>query len=225
MLTRSMAAEWAKHNIQANAIGPGYILTEMNTALIENAEFDAWVRSSNQTGRWANRTNSPAPRSWLRMPPTTSTDKSSTSTTAAGCRYFKPARPQYQGSERRPQQGSPGHLAMKITRLSTYRVPPRWMFLKIETDEGLSGWGEPVLEGRARTVEGGCPQALGLSDRPGSRADQRSLANTLSRRFLSRRPDPLMSAIAGIDQALWDIRARYLACRFMSCWADSSATG
>ena len=52
MLTRSMAAEWAKHNIQANAIGPGYILTEMNTALIENAEFDAWVRSSNPAGRW-----------------------------------------------------------------------------------------------------------------------------------------------------------------------------
>ena len=42
---------------------------------------------------------------------------------------------------------------MKITRLSTYRVAPRWMFLKIETDEGISGWGEPVIEGRARTVE------------------------------------------------------------------------
>ena len=52
MLTRSMAAEWAKHNIQANTIGPGYILTEMNTALIENAEFDAWVKSSNPAGRW-----------------------------------------------------------------------------------------------------------------------------------------------------------------------------
>jgi len=52
MLTRSMAAEWAKFNIQANAIGPGYILTEMNTALIENPEFDAWVKSSNPAGRW-----------------------------------------------------------------------------------------------------------------------------------------------------------------------------
>ena len=44
MLTRSMAAEWAKFNIQANSIGPGYILTEMNTALIDNPEFDAWFR-------------------------------------------------------------------------------------------------------------------------------------------------------------------------------------
>jgi len=52
MLTRSMAAEWARFNIQANAIGPGYILTEMNTALIENPEFDAWVKSSNPAGRW-----------------------------------------------------------------------------------------------------------------------------------------------------------------------------
>lgn len=52
MLTRSMAAEWAKFNIQANSIGPGYILTEMNTSLIENPEFDAWVKSSNPAGRW-----------------------------------------------------------------------------------------------------------------------------------------------------------------------------
>ena len=52
MLTRSMAAEWAKYNIQANTIGPGYILTEMNTALIDNPEFDAWVKSSNPAGRW-----------------------------------------------------------------------------------------------------------------------------------------------------------------------------
>ncbi|EHH3607165.1 hypothetical protein J4951_004379 [Salmonella enterica subsp. enterica serovar Enteritidis] len=42
---------------------------------------------------------------------------------------------------------------MKITHITTYRLPPRWMFLKIETDEGVVGWGEPVIEGRARTVE------------------------------------------------------------------------
>ena len=42
---------------------------------------------------------------------------------------------------------------MKITALTTWRVAPRWMFLKVETDEGTAGWGEPVLEGRARTVE------------------------------------------------------------------------
>jgi len=52
MLTRSMAAEWAIHNIQANAIGPGYIITEMNKALVEDAKFDAWVRGRTPSGRW-----------------------------------------------------------------------------------------------------------------------------------------------------------------------------
>ena len=41
---------------------------------------------------------------------------------------------------------------MKITQLTTYAVPPRWLFLKIKTDEGIVGWGEPVVEGRAATV-------------------------------------------------------------------------
>ncbi|TCV96747.1 SDR family oxidoreductase [Biostraticola tofi] len=52
MLTCSMAAEWAEFNIQSNAIGPGYILTDMNAALIENQSFDAWVKASNPSKRW-----------------------------------------------------------------------------------------------------------------------------------------------------------------------------
>jgi len=52
MLTRAMSAEWAAFDIQANAIGPGYILTDMNQALVENATFDAWVKSSNPSQRW-----------------------------------------------------------------------------------------------------------------------------------------------------------------------------
>jgi gluconate 5-dehydrogenase len=52
MLTRSMAAEWAKHNIQANAIGPGYIVTEMTEPLVNDAKFDAWVKSRTPSGRW-----------------------------------------------------------------------------------------------------------------------------------------------------------------------------
>ena len=42
---------------------------------------------------------------------------------------------------------------MKITRLTTWQAAPRWLFLRIDTDEGVSGWGEPVIEGRAATVE------------------------------------------------------------------------
>ncbi len=41
---------------------------------------------------------------------------------------------------------------MKITQLELFKVPPRWLFLKISTDEGLYGWGEPVIEGKAETV-------------------------------------------------------------------------
>lgn len=52
MLTCSMAAEWAQFNIQTNAIGPGYILTDMNSALVNDAQFDSWVKSSNPSQRW-----------------------------------------------------------------------------------------------------------------------------------------------------------------------------
>ncbi len=52
LLTRSMAAEWAEHGIQANAIGPGYMLTEMNTALVENEAFNAWVINRTPARRW-----------------------------------------------------------------------------------------------------------------------------------------------------------------------------
>ena len=52
MLTRSMAAEWARHDIQANAIGPGYIATEMNRALLDDPKFDAWVKGRTPSGRW-----------------------------------------------------------------------------------------------------------------------------------------------------------------------------
>jgi gluconate 5-dehydrogenase len=52
MLTQSMAAEWAEHNIQANAIGPGYIATEMTKPLMNDAKFDAWVKGRTPSGRW-----------------------------------------------------------------------------------------------------------------------------------------------------------------------------
>jgi gluconate 5-dehydrogenase len=52
MLTRSMAAEWAEHGIQANAIGPGYMITDMNTALLADERFDAWVKARTPARRW-----------------------------------------------------------------------------------------------------------------------------------------------------------------------------
>jgi Dehydrogenases with different specificities (related to short-chain alcohol dehydrogenases) len=52
MLTRAMAAEWGELGIQANAIGPGYMLTDMNEALINDAKFDGWVKARTPARRW-----------------------------------------------------------------------------------------------------------------------------------------------------------------------------
>jgi galactonate dehydratase len=98
---------------------------------------------------------------------------------------------------------------MKITKLTTYRVPPRWMLLKIETDEGVVGWGEPVIEGRARTVETAVqemePYLIGADP---SRIND--LWQTMYRAGFYRGGAILMSAIAGIDQALWDIKGKVM---------------
>ena len=52
MLTKAMCVDWAKHGLQINGIGPGYFKTELNTALFENPDFDAWVRQRTPAGRW-----------------------------------------------------------------------------------------------------------------------------------------------------------------------------
>jgi galactonate dehydratase len=98
---------------------------------------------------------------------------------------------------------------MRITKLTTYRVPPRWMFLKIETDEGIVGWGEPVIEGRARTVETAVQEfeELLIGQDPMRIND---LWQVMYRGSFYRGGAILMSAIAGIDQALWDIKGKAL---------------
>ena len=53
-LTRGMAVELAAHGIQVNAIAPGYFATEMNRALLDDAQFDAWVKARTPAGRWGN---------------------------------------------------------------------------------------------------------------------------------------------------------------------------
>lgn len=54
MLTQSMATEWGRHNIQANAIGPGFFSTELTKPLEENVEFDTWLKKRVPAGRWGN---------------------------------------------------------------------------------------------------------------------------------------------------------------------------
>jgi len=98
---------------------------------------------------------------------------------------------------------------MKITALKTYIVAPRWLFLKVETDEGISGWGEPVLEGHAETLATKIAElsdfVIGLDPR---RIED--IWQMLYRNGCYRGGPVLMSAISGLDTALWDIKGRAL---------------
>jgi galactonate dehydratase len=98
---------------------------------------------------------------------------------------------------------------MKISKLTTFLVPPRWLFLKIDTDEGVVGWGEPVLEGRAASVAAAVDE---LSDYLIGRdpALIQDHWNVLYRGGFYRGGGIHMSALAGIDQALWDIKGKRL---------------
>ncbi len=98
---------------------------------------------------------------------------------------------------------------MKITKLTTYRVAPRWMFLKIETDAGICGWGEPVVEGKAKSVEAAVHEfSHYLVGQDPARIND--LWQVMYRGGFYRGGATLMSAIAGIDQALWDIKGKVL---------------
>lgn len=98
---------------------------------------------------------------------------------------------------------------MKITRLSSFIIPPRWCFLKIETDEGLFGWGEPVVEGRAHTVAAAVDELADylIGQDPCNIEDHWTV---LYRAGFYRGGAIHMSALAGIDQALWDIKGKAL---------------
>ena len=96
---------------------------------------------------------------------------------------------------------------MKITALKTSLVPPRWLFLKLETDEGVHGWGEPLVEGRAETVRAAVHEFEDML----IGADPtriRDLWQSMYRGTFYRGGPVLMSAIAGIDQARWDLTGR-----------------
>ena len=98
---------------------------------------------------------------------------------------------------------------MKITKFNLYSVKPRWLFLSIETDEGITGWGEPVIEGRAASVAAAVTE---LSEYLIGKDPRRINDHwqTLYRGGFYRGGPILMSAIAGIDQALWDIKGKAL---------------
>ncbi len=97
---------------------------------------------------------------------------------------------------------------MKITRHELFQVPPRWLFLRIDTDAGIAGWGEPVIEGRAATVRAAVDELMEqlIGKNPLNIEDH---WNALYRGGFYRGGPILMSAISGIDQALWDIKGKH----------------
>lgn len=111
-----------------------------------------------------------------------------------------------------PAGGDPsvrGRGGLRITRLETLLVKPRWLFLKVHTDAGIVGLGEPLLEGRARTVATAIeevePYLVGK--------DPRAVAHhwqAIYRHAFYRGGPILTSALSGIDQALWDIKGKAL---------------
>jgi galactonate dehydratase len=98
---------------------------------------------------------------------------------------------------------------MKITKIETFLVKPRWLFLKIHTDEGIVGLGEPILEGRAKT----CAEAVAELEPYLLGKDPRRVVHhwqAMYRHAFYRGGPILTSALSGVEQALWDITGKAL---------------
>ncbi|MGH9697816.1 MAG: galactonate dehydratase, partial [Bryobacteraceae bacterium] len=98
---------------------------------------------------------------------------------------------------------------LKVTKLETFLVNPRWLFLKIHTNAGITGLGEPITEGRALTCAEAVkeiePYLVGKDPRPVGKHWQ-----AIYRHAFYRGGPILTSALSGIDQALWDIKGKAL---------------
>ncbi|WP_436912220.1 galactonate dehydratase [Halosimplex marinum] len=99
---------------------------------------------------------------------------------------------------------------MEITSFDLFEVPPRWLFLKVTASDGTTGWGEPVVEGHTRAVRAAVEEymeSVVLGEDPLAIEDH---WQAMYRSGFYRGGPVLMSAIAGIDQALWDIKGKEL---------------
>ncbi|MFC4529397.1 galactonate dehydratase [Sphaerisporangium dianthi] len=96
---------------------------------------------------------------------------------------------------------------MKIVKVETFLVPPRWLFCRVETDEGVVGWGEPIVEGRAEAVRA----AVGILAEYLIGQDPLRIEDhwqVMANGGFYRGGPVLSSALAGLDQALWDIAGK-----------------
>src|SRR5215467_4977344 len=98
---------------------------------------------------------------------------------------------------------------LKVTKLETFLVKPRWLFLKVHTNAGIVGLGEPITEGRALT----CAEAVKEIEPYLVGKDPRRVAHhwqAIYRHAFYRGGPVLTSALSGVDQALWDIKGKAL---------------
>ena len=97
---------------------------------------------------------------------------------------------------------------MKIKQIETFHVPPRWLFVRIEADDGTVGWGEASLEGHAEAVDGAFEA---LKDRflGADPARIEDIWQVAYRGGFYRGGAVLMSALSGLDQALWDLKGKH----------------
>ncbi len=98
---------------------------------------------------------------------------------------------------------------IRITKLETFLVRPRWLFLRMHTDQGITGLGEPITEGRART----CAMAVKEVEPYLIGKDPRHIVHhwqAIYRHAFYRGGPILTSALSGIEQALWDIKGKAL---------------
>ena len=99
--------------------------------------------------------------------------------------------------------------AVKLSRIELFRVPPRWLFVRVEADDGAVGWGEASLEGHAEAVEG----AFAALRERFVGADPEAIEDIWQvgyRGGFYRGGPVLMSALSGLDQALWDMKGKRL---------------
>ncbi|MEW1841569.1 galactonate dehydratase [Nonomuraea angiospora] len=95
-----------------------------------------------------------------------------------------------------------------IARVETFLVAPRWLFVRVETDSGIVGWGEATCEGRSETVRAAVEQlAELLIGRDALRIEDHW--QVLTKGSFYRGGPILASAVAGLDQALWDIAGKH----------------
>ncbi|WP_217632508.1 hypothetical protein [Ruania alba] len=111
---------------------------------------------------------------------------------------------------------------LRITAVETFRVSDRFLLVKVSTDAGIAGWGEPILESRAETVEAAVRELADLLI--GEPVQIGRLWQRMHKSGFYRGGPILGSAVAGLDQALWDVLGTALGCRCTCCSAARYGT-